>query len=220
MFLSLLTLYLKVLFMEDKDKYLEDLKDIKQMMQRSSRFISLSGMSGIVQGIIAIIAAWVAYVTVYQNQDYLGYRKADLSPENLAWLLGTAMVTLVLSIGIGVFFTTRKARKNNQSIWDMQSRLMIINLLIPLATGGILCLILLSKGYVGLIAPLTLIFYGLALVNGSKYTLGDIRGLGLIEIALGLLASYFIGYGLLFWALGFGLMHIVYGTMMHFKYGS
>ncbi len=204
----------------NKQKYIEDLKDIKQMMNRSSKFISLSGMSGITAGILAIIGAYLAYQTIYSNQDYLVYRQATLNIENILILLLIASSTLTLSIGSGIFFTTRKARKNDQKLWDTQTKSLLINLFIPLVTGGLLCLILLSKGYIGIIAPLTLIFYGLALVNASKYTLEEIRSLGLIEIALGLLGIYFIGYGLIIWAIGFGILHIIYGIIMHIRYGS
>ena len=204
----------------DKQKYIEDLKDIKQMMNRSSRFISLSGLSGISAGILAIIGAYLAYQTIYANQDYLVYRQAILSTENLSTLLFIALTTLLLSIGSGIYFTTRKAKRNKQKLWDSQTKTLLINLFIPLATGGILCLILLLKGFIGIIAPLTLIFYGLALVNASKYTLEEIRSLGIVEIILGLLGIYFIGYGLIIWTIGFGVLHIVYGIIMHLKYGS
>jgi hypothetical protein len=204
----------------DKQKYIEDLKDIKQMMNRSSRFISLSGLSGISAGILAIIGAYLAYQTIYANQNYLVYRQAILSFENLSTLLIIALATLLLSIGSGIFFTTRKAKRNQQKLWDSQTKTLLINLLIPLGTGGILCLILLLKGFIGIIAPLTLIFYGLALVNASKYTLEEIRSLGIVEILLGLLGIYFIGYGLIIWTIGFGILHIVYGIIMHLKYGS
>lgn len=204
----------------DKQKYIEDLKDIKQMMNRSSRFISLSGLSGISAGIFAIIGAYLAYQTIYANQNYLIYRQAILSFENLSTLLIIAFSTLVLSIGSGIYFTTRKAKRNKQKLWDSQTKILLINLLIPLATGGILCLTLLLKGFIGIIAPLTLIFYGLALVNASKYTLEEIRSLGIVEIILGLLGIYFIGYGLIIWTIGFGILHIVYGSIMHLKYGS
>ena len=204
----------------DKQKYIEDLRDIKQMMNRSSRFISLSGLSGISAGILAILGAYLAYQTIYANQNYLEYRQAILSSENLSTLLIIASTTLLLSIASGIFFTTRKARKNNQKLWDLQTKSLLINLFIPLVTGGILCLILLFKGFIGIIAPLTLIFYGLALVNASKYTLDEVRSLGIVEIVLGLLGIYFIGYGLIIWTIGFGIVHIVYGIIMHLKYGS
>lgn len=204
----------------EKQKYLDDLQEIRAIMDRSSRFISLSGMSGIAAGIIALIGAWLAYDIVYANQNYLSYRTADLSSESIFTLLAVATATLLVSLGAVVFFTQRKARKTKQKLWDAQAKRLVINLMIPLAAGGVLCIILLFKGFVGLVAPLTLLFYGLAMVNASKYTLSEIRSLGIIEIALGLLACQFIGFGLLFWAVGFGVFHIVYGIAMHLKYGS
>lgn len=203
-----------------KEKYIEDLKEIKDIMSRSSRFISLSGLSGISAGVIAMIGAYLAYQTVYSNQNYLGYRQAILTTESILQLLLIAVGTIVLAVVTGIYFTTRETKKRNQKIWDAQTKRLLINLAIPLVTGGILCLMLLIKGYIGVIAPLTLIFYGLALVNASKYTLNEIRSLGLIEVVLGLMAIHFIGYGLLFWAIGFGLLHIIYGLIMHWRYQS
>ena len=203
-----------------KEKYIEDLKEIKDIMNRSSRFISLSGLSGIAAGIIAIIGAYLAYKTVYSNQDYVGYRVAILTFESLTQLLLIAAGTIILAIASVIFFTTRETKKKNQKIWNAQTQRLLINLAIPLAAGGILCLILLSEGFVGLVAPMTLLFYGIALVNASKYTLSEIRSLGLLEIAIGLISVYFIGYGLLFWVIGFGILHIVYGIIMHLKYKS
>lgn len=204
----------------DKQNYLDDLKEIKDIMQRSSRFISLSGLSGVFVGIIALIAAYLAYKTVYAEQDYLGYRIAILTQESLTTILIIAIVTLSLSIGIAVLFTVNKARKTNQKLWDKQSKRFLINLFIPLFAGGILCLILLLHGFIALVAPLSLIFYGLALLNASKYTLAELRSLGISEIILGLFAAQFIGYGLLFWSVGFGILHIIYGIIMHIRHGS
>lgn len=204
----------------NQDKYKQDLQDIKDIMNRSSRFISLSGLSGIFAGLFALGGAYAAYQTVYAGQDYLSYRHAIITRESLMTLLIIALVTLALSIGAGIFFTSRETRKQNEKVWDHQTRRLLTNLAIPLVTGGIVCLILLLKGFVGIIAPLTLIFYGLALVNASKYTLNEVRSLGIIEILLGVISLQFIGYGLFAWAVGFGVLHIVYGTMMQLKYKS
>ncbi len=198
------------------DKYIGDLQEIKEMMNRSSRFISLSGWSGISAGLIALIGAYLSYNVIYVNRS---------SPEaHFLWtdnssivLLLIAIGTLICSIGAGIYFTTRETRRRSLRIWDYQTKRLLINLAIPLAAGGIFCLTMLFQGYVVLVIPLTLIFYGLALVNASKYTLPDIRTLGLIEIGLGLIATYIIEYGLLFWAIGFGVMHIVYGIIMQVK---
>jgi hypothetical protein len=127
-------------------------------------------------------------------------------------------LVLIISLSAAWYFTSRKAKKNQQALWDGSTRRLLINLGIPLITGGIWCLILLLKGNPELVAPSTLIFYGLALINGSNFTLRDIRSLGILEIALGLVASFYLYHGLLFWAIGFGVFHIGYGTFMYFKY--
>ena len=215
-----LTLYFKVLFNKmTQTDYLKDITEIRSLMERSSRFISLSGLSGIMAGIYALIGAWIAYQLVYQPMDHIqSYRILEETNGKLVLLIIDGMVVLMLAIATGLYLTIRRTKKMGLKVWDQTSKRLIINLLIPLFAGGILVLILMSKGFLGLVAPVTLIFYGLALINASKYTLSDIRYLGITETALGLLASYFIGYGLLFWAIGFGLLHIIYGVVMYSKY--
>jgi len=124
----------------------------------------------------------------------------------------------VLSIATGIILTVRKATRNHDKIWDSSTKRLLINFSIPLITGGVFILVLLDYGMIGLIAPCTLIFYGLSCINASKYTIGTIRYLGIAEIVLGLIATQFIGYGLYFWAVGFGVFHIIYGTFMYFKH--
>lgn len=202
----------------NKQKYIDDLKEIKDTMDRATRFISLSGLSGVSTGITALTGAFLAYQAVFKNDDYLIYNAVDISSKNLWYLLLISMGTLILSVACAIFFTNRKTKKQNQGVWNVQVKRLLINLSIPLITGGLLCLMLLLKGFVGFLFPLTLIFYGLALVNGSKYTLTEIRNLGLIQILLGLIAFQFINYGLVFWALGFGVFQIIYGLIVQKKY--
>jgi hypothetical protein len=205
--------------MEEKNQHLDALSDIRSMMEKSTKFISLSGLSGIFAGIFALIGAVIAYnylVATQYEDAYLMNGRVNFN-FYLFFFLNASFV-IIASIAFGSYFTIRKAKKNNQKIWDSTSKRLLINLMLPLITGGIFCLILFYHGIIGLVAPATLIFYGLALINASKYTLNDIRYLGVCEIILGLLASVFVGYGLVFWALGFGILHIVYGFVMYFKY--
>jgi hypothetical protein len=199
---------------------------IHNLMERSSRFISLSGLSGIAAGIVALIGALFAYFylefdTRYFNIGrYFNDKLYRLFPEKLAILLLDAAIMLVCALSFAIFFTTRKAKQKGLNVWSHATRLMLYNLSIPLLAGGIFCLILLSYHLIFLVAPVTLIFYGLALLNASKYTLPEIQWLGISEILLGLIASIWVGYGLIFWTIGFGLLHILYGTIMYFRYES
>lgn len=206
--------------MESKD-YLKDISEIKNMMHKSSRFISLSGLSGILAGIYALIGAFIAY-TIIQDIYTLKspVQRFFAGFDAIGTLVGIAVAVVLISIVTGIFLTVKKAKKNNARIWDGSSKRLVLNFLIPIVTGGLFCLVLIDQELFGLIAPSTLIFYGLGCINASKYTLGDIRYLGIINVVLGLIATQFIGYGLYFWAFGFGVMHIVYGTLMHFKYDT
>lgn len=204
--------------MESKD-YLQDIHEIKHLMNKSSRFMSLSGMSGILAGIYALIGAYLAHGiinTIKLEKNPL--KRFLIAYDSVGTLLIIATLVMILSISTGVYLTSKKAKKQNEKIFDKSSKRLIINFLIPLITGGVYCLFLIDNEYFNLIASTTLIFYGLSCVNASKYTLGNIRYLGIANIVLGLVSTQFIGYGLFFWALGFGVCHIVYGTLMHFKY--
>ena len=199
--------------MESKD-YLNDISEIKNLMNKSSRFISLSGLSGILAGIYAIIGAAIAYYVV--TNSVRGYLILD--GVVFRTCVGILIAIAVLSIGTAIFLTTKKANKNGEKVWDSTSKRLIINFLIPLVTGGAYILIILNQERYGQTAALMLIFYGLALVNASKYSIGDIRYLGYTEIVLGLICAIIPGFGFWLWVLGFGVMHIVYGTLMYFKY--
>lgn len=204
--------------MTNSKEHLQTITDIRSMMERSSRFISLSGLSGIFAGIFAIVGAYVAYIKLNSLNGI--YRLLDNSAfiDVAIYLLVDAFFVLVASLTVGVILTIRNSKKKGIKIWDATAKRLLINLLIPLIAGGLFCLVLLYHGLVGLVAPSSLLFYGLALINASKYTLNDIRYLGFCEIALGLIASLYMGYGLFFWAAGFGVLHIVYGAVMYYKY--
>ncbi|WP_027375706.1 hypothetical protein [Kaistella palustris] len=199
------------------NKYPDDLKEIKEIMSRTTQFISLSGLSGISTGIIALAGIWLTYKTVFKNQNYLVYDAVTLSNEREIYLLAIAIITVILSVISAVFFTKRKSKIQKQIIWNSLTKRFLFNLLIPLITGGTLCLMLLSKGFIGFLPSFTLVFYGLSLINGSKYTFREIRYLGILQILLGLLAFQFISYSLLFWALGFGIVQIIYGLIIQKK---
>lgn len=206
--------------MKQQQDYIRDITEIRSMMEKSTKFLSLSGWAGIMAGVYALIGAYVAYRVFYFNPDeiiYSSFAERRYS-GGLLKVVVLALIVLAMSIGTAIFFSSKRARRRNEKLWNTTSRRLLANMAVPLATGGVFILILISKGLIGLVAPLTLIFYGISLYIASRYTYDDLKVLGLTQIMLGLLSSYFIGYGLLFWSLGFGLGHIVYGIYIHFKY--
>lgn len=205
----------------ENDKAIEAISDIRSMMERSSKFISLSGLTGVFAGIFALAGAAAAY---FYSANSFGPDAvyANLQPDQKTDVLMfygvDAFLVLILSVGFGIWLSSRKSKKTGQSVLDKTAIQLLVNLAIPLLTGGIFCIALIWHGIIDLVAPSMLIFYGLSLINASKYTIGDTRYLGYIEVVLGLTSCLFMGYGLLFWAVGFGFFHIAYGIFMYYNY--
>jgi hypothetical protein len=218
--------------MTPKPQPIETLQDIKQMMERSSRFISLSGLSGVAAGCCALGGAWFGY-GVISNSKYYGsggrYSEVHAADPNgngyisLGEFMGNklfliAVFTFIAAFVLSFLFTYLRSRKTNTPLWGHTAKRLMVNVSIPMLVGGIYLWKMIQQGAFGLIAPGCLIFYGLSLVNASKYTLKEVRYLGYCQVALGLINLWFIGYGIFFWAIGFGVLHIIYGIVMWWKY--
>lgn len=207
----------------------QDLAHIRGLMERSTRFLSLSGLSGVFAGLVALAGALIAqerYEELLMSAGDVGLRSAGGDPRHFqAQLMATmwdlvllAALVLVLAIAGASWFTWRRAKRTGQGVWDPSAKRLAWNLALPLVAGGLFCLSMLWNGNVALVAPATLVFYGLALLNASKYTLDEVRWLALSEVVLGLSATCWLGAGLLFWALGFGVLHILYGGLMWYRH--
>ncbi|AQG80059.1 hypothetical protein [Spirosoma montaniterrae] len=210
--------------MSESREHLQTLTEIRSLMERSSKFLSLSGLSGVSAGLIALAGAAVVYMRLRTNSlatlgyDQLSRYDADTHADLRRFLVTVAVVVLASALLAGTYFTVRKARRQGHDVWNSSSKRLVWAMLVPLVAGGIFCLVLLQHNLIWLAFPGTLIFYGLALLNGSKYTLRDVESLGYCEIGLGLLSLFWPGYNLLTWAIGFGVLHVVYGLAMYYKY--
>ena len=204
--------------MEKDQDYIKDIAAIRTMMERSSKFMSLSGWAGILAGVYALVGAYIAYVFFKFNPTEIVYNSTAAVFPDLLNVIVLATIILLLSIGTAIFLSFKRATKRTEPLWNATSRRMLINMSVPLVTGGVLILVSVSLGLIGLLAPFSLLFYGLALFSAGNYTFGELRFLGILLVLLGLLGSWFIEYGLLLWAAGFGLMHIFYGIYIHIKH--
>jgi len=205
--------------MKDEKDYIQDITEIRSMMERSSKFLALSGWEGILAGIYALLGAFVAYKFFNFNPDKILYTiESGDATAGLTNVIILAIVVLILALGSAVLFSNKNAGKRGEKLWNPTTRRLLANMSVPLVAGGLLILVLISKGLIGLVAPCTLIFYGFALYNASMLTYKAVKILGFVEIGLGLISAYFVEYGLLIWALGFGVVHIIYGIYMYYKY--
>lgn len=201
----------------------EDIQAIREIMERSSKFMLLNSMAGFFAGACALIGAALAWFVILDSGN-IHYDEflctVGGSPINSVTIgLGVVALIVLLLAGVAaIYFSYRKAEKAGQKFWTNSTRRVLVHLLIPIVSGGVFVLILVSRNDINLAASAMLIFYGLALVNAGKFTSGEIHYLGMTEIVLGLLAGIFAQYGILFWVLGFGVVHLIYGVVMYYRH--
>lgn len=206
---------------EDYKSRLEDLTEIRAIMERSTKLISLSGLSGVGAGLVALIGAYVGWKYLEGEGLYDGMKSREylmVSRSQLYAMVSMAIAIMTVAGAVASIFSMRLARKKGLPIWNKTAKRVLWQLAVPLAAGAIICILLADYRLGYLVAPATLVFYGLAVFSAGQHMHKEIQLLGLSEIALGLAGFIFIGYGLLIWAIGFGLLHIVYGIIMYFRY--
>lgn len=197
----------------------QELAEIKSMMERSTRFLSLSGLAGVLAGIYAFVGAGIAWYWIYFPSTSYGAGTEPMSiPDLRISLIGVAMTVLVLAIGSAYLLSQSKSQKKSEQFWTPASKRFLSALFVPVLSGGLFCFALIHENTPQLIAPATLIFYGLGLINASHFTLGEIKNLGIGQLVLGIIAAFFPDFGLLCWAIGFGILHVIYGSMMYYRY--
>ncbi|WP_046244592.1 hypothetical protein [Hymenobacter terrenus] len=201
---------------------LAQLTEIRAIMERSSRFLSLSGLSGVGAGVVALAGAAAGHLYLQSEypEGYLRLMQTSVEERRVAlpFLLLLAGGMIGMALLVAFYFTQRRTRNDGQTLWSGPARRVAVALTIPLVTGGLFCLRLYLGGDAAMVVPGLLVFYGLALLNASKFTLDEIRWLGLTQITLGLVCMLLPGWGLIFFALGFGLGHIGYGLVMYNRY--
>lgn len=204
--------------MEKHEEQLAAIQEMRNLMDRASRFRSISGLSAMVAGLLAILCVvFVSQLTDVQLTESASFERM-LGTKFATEVQLSFLVLLLISICFGIYLAARNAQAAGQAAWDSVAKRLALHLAIPLVTGGVFSMLLAQLGLLGLIPASTLLFYGLALVNASHYTLDAVRLLGLVEIGLGLLATAIVPFGLVFWLTGFGLMHVGFGLYIYLKY--
>lgn len=212
---------------------LEALKEIRKVMQQSARIFSLSGWSGIWAGSVALLGmSWIGYVlSDFGRSEMTELSDFDISKStglvsggqisepHLRILFYSVLAVFVLAVLGAVFFSFNKSRREGHTAgYNDVARKLLINMAIPMGAGAVFLLKFATEMHYHYFVPVSLVFYGLALINCSKYTFTEIKYLGLLEVLLGLLALVLMKWHLWIWGMGFGVLHIVYGILMWHKY--
>lgn len=205
--------------MKSPQDAVDHLDHIRSIMERSTTFMSLTGLSGVMAGIFGLLTtAVIAYGLGTAFFDDTAKMHLANNAELRYMIVGVAAAALFVTLATAVTLTVRKARSKGLSVWDKVTQRFAVHLFLPLSAGGLFTIALALDGQLDFVCPAMLLFFGLSLLNASRFVQCDMFWLGTAEVALGLVASFVPTLGLILWGAGFGLATLIYGTLMYYKY--
>ena len=184
-----------------RERAADDLGFIRATMERAASYRAVPGWGGMRMGFIALAATPFAIS----------------APTSSSWLMVWALAAL-LGASVGVFEMLRKARFEGVSLFSGAGSRFAKALAPGLITGGLLTLVLQSTGPLELLPGVWLLCYGTAVIGAGAHSIRAVRLMGLSFMLLGALALLGVVFapdarlaGDVCMALGFGLLHVVFG---------
>ena len=185
------------------DRAMDNLRFIRETMERSASFTAVSGWAGVAMGVVALGAAAVA----------------RLQEAPWAWL-AVWLAAASLSAAVAVGGMAMKSRSVGTPLFSGPGRKFASSFAPPIAVGGALTLALFGAGQTALLPGTWLLLYGAAVVTGGAHSVRIVPLMGVMFMATGAVALALPGWGDVFMAVGFGLLHLVFGVIIARRHGG
>jgi hypothetical protein len=188
---------------------LDNLRYIRETMEQAGSFTAVPGWGGIAMGLTAVAAAEVASRTT-SKQSWLA-----------VWLCAG-----VIAIASGVLALWRKARARGSPLWSSPMRKFVFSFVPPLIAGAALTLALWRAEMINAIPGVWLMLYGTGIITGGAFSVPVVPVMGVCFLAEGALALFVpslwppLGWGDFWLGLGFGGLHILFGSIIARRYGG
>jgi MFS family permease len=183
---------------------MDNLRYIRETMERAGSFTAVSGWGQVVIGVTALLAAWLA-----SRQD-----------TSVNWL-ATWTVAAVVCLLIGVLTSATKARHAKVSLLTGPGRKFALSLAPPMAAGAVLSVVLVRAELFGALPGMWLLLYGVGIVTAGAFSVKAVPAMGVCFMAVGTVALLSpAAWGNLFMAAGFGVLHMVFGTLIARRHGG
>ena len=187
---------------DERQQAQEALAYIRQTMESASSFTALSGWGLVAVGVVGLAAAGVAWRSGV--------------PERLsAWL--PAAVLGVLCSGIA---NAAKARRLEMPLWTGSLRKVAWVMAPALAAGALMTWALDQAGVRYLMPGMWLALYGAGVTAGGTFSIRAVRWMGIALLLLGALAFVDPRQAIVYLALGFGVLHILFGLYVVRRHGG
>ncbi|MGH9819481.1 MAG: hypothetical protein ACRD43_04860 [Pyrinomonadaceae bacterium] len=186
------------------DRAIDNLAFIRDTMERSTSFTAVPGYGGILMGITALVAAYIAHT------------QALLMDSLVTWLIEAS-----LAFAIGLLAMWQKSKIAGQPLNSAPARKFVMGFVPPMLVGGVITLGLWRHEYFYTMPPVCMLCYGAAVVCGGAFSVRVVPIMGWCFMTLGAIAFVLpTSYGNVMMAASFGLLHIVFGTIIARRYGG
>jgi hypothetical protein len=184
---------------------LENLRFIRETMSRASEFTAVPGWGGIFMGISALITAPIAG----PPDDSVRWM--------LIWFADGAVAATIALVAIAI-----KSRRSGAPLSKAAPALRFALAFVPpLVAGMILTPVFALMGLGARLPGCWLLLYGTAVATGGAFSVRVVPLMGICFMALGAIAfAAPAAWGHWLMALGFGVLHIVFGIIIARSYGG
>lgn len=187
-----------------QDRALENLQFIRQTMERAVTYTAISGRGLILIGLTALATAFISF-----GQD-----------NAIAWLF-VWLTEAALSIAIALGSILSKAQHLKMPVFSETGRKFVLSFAPAMLAGALMTAVCFQQGLMDLIPGLWLLLYGVAVVAGGTYSVPIIPVMGLCFMFCGMLALMGpAAWGRPLLALGFGVLHLIFGGLIIKQYGG
>jgi len=183
---------------------MDNLRFIRETMERAGSFTAVPGWGGVAMGASALIAASIAA------------RQPTLERWLVTWLLEAAF-----AMALAVLAIRRKAKAAKGPVLSAPARRFVLSFAPPLIVGGLLTAVLYRAGLPAAIPGTWLLLYGTGVVTGGAFSVRVVPVMGLCFMFIGAVALFCpLAWGTALLAVGFGGLHLIFGTIIARRYGG
>jgi hypothetical protein len=183
---------------------MDNLRFIRETMERAGSFTALSGWGEVAVGVTALLAAWLA----------------ARQPTQSGWL-GVWLADAVLSAAIASWFTAAKARAAKTPLISEPARKFVFSFSPTMLVGAVLTILLVQQGLTARLPGVWLLLYGAAVITAGTFSVRIVPVMGAAFMLLGVTALFAPAtWGNALMAVGFGGLHILFGTLIARRHGG
>jgi len=181
---------------------MDNLRYIRETIERAGSFTAVPGIGGMLMGSTALVAAWLA------------------GPAGGARWVAVWMTEALIAAAIGVAGAAWKSHRARLPLLSGPGRKFAAAFTPAMAAGALLTAVLFQHGMAALLPGLWLLLYGSAIVSGGSASVREVPLLGFCFMAAGAAALVEPAFGRALLAVGFGGLHIIFGTIIAVRYGG